>query len=112
MKYIDYDKEKLGFYLDNYCSNGALFVNLSTNKGELYADLSINIDNYMYEFEEEIAINNDVSNNLVNKLIDMGILIDMHKNAYSGFSTYRVMYFNKDVAKDYIFEDYSFEGDD
>lgn len=112
MKYIKYKKEKLRFILDNYACNGALYVSLLTQDNEYYTDLSINIPDYMLEFEEEIIINNDTSNDLVEKLVDMGILIDMYKVAHSGFATYRVMYFNKELAKDYIAYDYSFGGEE
>ena len=108
MEYISYNGEKLGFYLDNYANNGNLYVSLYTQNNEDYADLSINLPNYLLEFEEEIVINGDVSSDLVKKLVDKGILIDTFKTAYSGFETYKVMYFNREIAKDYIIADYSF----
>ena len=77
-----------------------------TNNGENYCDLSVNIPTYMLETDDEIIINGDTSNELVEKLEDLGILIDTYKIAISGFGRYKVMIFNEEMAKDYIKVDY------
>lgn len=97
----------LCFTFNNYINNNRLYVGIMYYDEEiedydLYSDLTINITDYMLEFDDEIIINNDIPTDLVKKLEDLGILIDTYKYAYSGFSQYKVMIFNKDLAKDYV----------
>lgn len=106
MKIINYGKEKLSLVMGNYQCNGNLYIGMITDKGEDFCDLSINIPTYMLETDNEIIINGDTSNELVEKLEDLGILIDTYKVAFSGFGKYKVMIFNEKVAKDYVKVDY------
>ena len=106
MKAIKYKKYNLYFELANYNYGGNLYVGMITNNGESYCDLSVNIPTYMLETDDEIIINGDTSNELVEKLEDLGILIDTYKIATSGFGRYKVMIFNEEMAKDYIKVDY------
>lgn len=102
MNKIKYGKYKLNMVLSNYLHNNNLYIGLITGSGESFADLTINIPNYLFELDNEIVINGDIPNDLINVLEDLGILIDTYKFAYSGYGQYKVMYFNYDVAKDYI----------
>ena len=108
MKYITYGKEKLYFFLDNYANNGALYIGLCTKDNELYADLTINIPEYLFYAWNEIIINGDISSDLVKKLEKAGILEPTGKLTRSGFGTYKIMEFNFEKAKDYIGANYSF----
>lgn len=102
MKAIKHNKYNLYFELGNYSYGGNLYVGMITSNGESYCDLSVNIPTYMLETDDEIIINGDTSNELVEKLEDLGILIDTYKIALSGFGRYKVMIFNEEMAKDYI----------
>lgn len=106
MKAIKFNKENLYMVLGNYSSNNNLYIGLITKSGEDYCDLTINIPNYLFEFDDEVIINGDTSNELVEVLEDLGILVDTYKIAFSGFGRYKVMIFNEEVAKEYIKEDY------
>lgn len=106
MKTIKYTDEKLYITLGSYSYGGNLYVGMITDKGEDFCDLSVNIPTYMLETDEEIIINGDTSNELVETLEDLGILIDTYKVAFSGFGRYKVMIFNEEMAKDYIKFDY------
>lgn len=106
MKTINYGKEKLSLVIGNYECNGNLYVGLLTKDDESYSDITINIVDYLFELDNEVVINGDISNELVDKLEDLGILIDTYKMAFSGFGRYKVMIFNEEVAKDYIKYDY------
>lgn len=106
MKAVKYGKEKLYFTIGTYNYGGNLYVGMVNDKGEDFCDLSVNIPTYMLETDEEIIINGDISNELVEVLEDLGILIDTYKMAFSGFGRYKVMIFNEEMAKDYIKIDY------
>lgn len=106
MKKIKYGKYNLYLVLGNYTYGKNLYVGIITSSGENYCDLSINIPTYLFETENEIIINNDISNDLVDKLEELGILTDTYKVAFSGYGRYRVMIFNEEIAKEYIKEDY------
>lgn len=106
MEYIKYGKTNLCLILASYKNNGNLYVGLKTKSGEDYSDLTINIPMYMFETDNEIIINNDNSNELIETLEDLNILTDTFKYAYSGYARYKVMNFNKEVAKKYIKKDY------
>lgn len=102
-------KYDLYLTLNNYINNGNLYVGIMYYDKEiedydLFSDLTINITDYMFELDDEIIINNDIPTDLVEKLEELGILIDTYKYAYSGFGAYKVMIFNKELAKDYILE--------
>ena len=106
MNSIKYENEDLYLVLGNYSCNNNLYIGLITKRGEDYCDLTINIPNYLFEFDDEVIINGNTSNELVEVLEDLGILVDTYKIAFSGFGRYKVMIFNEEVAKEYIKEDY------
>ena len=106
MKAIKYDKENLYLVLGNYSCNNNLYVGLIDKNGEDYCDLTINIPNYLFEFDDEVIISGDITNHLIETLEDLGILVDTYKIAFSGFGRYKVMIFNEEVAKEYIKIDY------
>ena len=95
----------LAFELSNYVSNNALYVGIYNlvkeyNELDLFSDLSVNLD---YDFKEnEIAVDVDNPEELIDLLVDMGIITFTGDVAYSGYNTYKIATFNKDKAKDYI----------
>jgi hypothetical protein len=93
----------------NYVNNNRLYVGImyydTELKGyEIFSDLTINIPSYELKNDYEIVINNDTPIDLIEKLEDLGILLDTYDYAYSGFSQYKVMIFNKELAKEYMLE--------
>lgn len=106
MKAIKYDNYNLYFELGTYNYGGALFIGMITEDEESFCDLTINITDYMFELDNEVIINGDISEELIETLEDLGILIDTYKFAYSGFGKYKVMIFNEEIAKDYVKNDY------
>ena len=106
MNFIKYENEDLYLVLGNYSCNNNLYIGINTKEGEMFSDLTINITDYMFEFDNEIIINGDCPIELVEILEDLGILINTYKVAFSGFGEYKVMIFNEEVAKEYINEDY------
>lgn len=106
MEKIKYGRYNLYLVLGNYSYGNNLYVGLITSGGEDYCDLSINIPTYLFETDNEIIINNDTSNELINKLEELGIITDTYKVAFSDYGRYKVMIFNEEVAKKYVKEDY------
>lgn len=99
----------LCFETSKYMNNNRLYVGvLCYNKEykdyECFTDLTINIPSYMFETDTEIILNNDTNRELIDLLLDMGVITDTCKYAYSGFGTYKVVEFNMEKAKEYMLE--------
>lgn len=115
MKAIKFNWKELDLKYDlyittsNYSNNGRLYVGLvyydtEINDYECFTDLTINIPMYMLESENEIILSNDTPKELIDLLLRLGIITDTYKVAYSGYSQYQVVLFNKEVAKEYMLE--------
>lgn len=103
------EKWELGFNIGKYTNNGRIYIGVLDKKGasfECFSDLTINIPMYLFEEDSEIIINNDAPIELIDLLVKMNILVDTYKFAYSGYSRYKVMRFNKENAREYIVEEY------
>lgn len=105
-KYKFYDSVyDLSFEIGNYTHNNRLYVGLVSmgEPIEPFSDFTINVPWYLFESDDEIILSNDIEDDLVKLLEDMGIIKDTYKVVCSGFSKYRVVEFYEDKAKEYIY---------
>lgn len=95
----------LVFEIGKYQNNGRKYIGLVSFESivEPFSDFTINIPMYMFENDNEIILSNDIEDDLIELLVNMGIIKCTGKFAYSGFSKYRVVEFYEDKAKEYIY---------
>lgn len=107
IKYNYFNKEyKLLLELANYYTNNALCINILYYDNDLeswenFTTLTINLD-LLKEEENEIFINNDVSNELIEKLEKLKIITLKNDIIHYNMGTYEKAFFNYDIAKKYI----------
>ena len=69
MNFIKYENEDLYLVLGNYSCNNNLYIGINTKEGEMFSDLTINITDYMFEFDNEILMKK-LQKNILKKIIE------------------------------------------
>jgi hypothetical protein len=103
----------MSFYLakykiDNSIYIGINFYNEEYEQFELWNDLTIYLDSTNTNDilkDNEIYINNDLSNELKNKLIELGFIKLLNKKVYQGFGEYEKAKINIDKIKEYTIKE-------
>lgn len=106
-------KYDMCFYLAKYNIDNSIYIGINFyNKEdkccELWNDLTIFLDStYTNDIlkDNEIYINNDLSNELKNKLIELGFIKLLNKKVYQGFGEYEKAKINIDKIKEYTMEE-------
>lgn len=95
-----YKRQKLEVIKDAYESNGAtaLYI-INAENGEYYSDITVNIEPYFFENQNEVIIDDNLPKGILKRLEEIGLLQNTGKHARSGFCTYKVYTFNKDLFK-------------
>lgn len=96
---------KLCFEIGKYQNNGRKYVGLVSISEpiEPFSDFTINIPMYLFENDNEIILDSMIEKDLIDILVDLGIVKATCKVARSGFGEYRVVEFYEDKAKEYIY---------
>lgn len=96
-----YDGEKLYLLVASYAYNGRIYLAVETEEEELYADITINLENTLLTKEEHIFINNDMSRELRNFLEEKGIIGKKISTIKYNLGKYDMVKANFDLIKEY-----------
>ncbi len=87
-KMINYNSTELYLDVGNYYNNSRMYIGLVDKYGNSWDDITINLNNMCLTQKNNIFLNSDLSNDLVKKLIEIGLIGENLKTINYNFGTY------------------------
>lgn len=81
------------------------YYGLYNSGNELYCNITINLSGMFNLAENEIYINNDISNEMLKNICSNGIFKDTKRKQKYNYGEYKIFKVNKKKIKDYIEEE-------
>ena len=100
---VVYNGEELRLFKSTYKNNNALYVGLKDADGEFYCDVTVNLPNSGTLPSNCAFIDtNNLSWNIVETLLNEGIISPINQSACNGFCRYYAYMFNTEDMEDYL----------
>lgn len=104
---LKYKNENLYLVIANYTSNGRLYLGLKDRDGDLYSDITLNLNDIPEYDKNIIFLCNDLPNDLVNQLRDKLLIGNTIDTIYYNYGKYDAVMVSEAKLKEYDLKAYN-----